>query len=252
MNSVTMHAMRDELEKIAVEQQQRWQPVHSGVLGGVLGGAGAVAHHHMMPHIGKLNPANVALGAAVGGVGSYAAHKLRNAVIPPKTASVKIAYQGALIGGALGAGGMLISGGMKEWDQRHAEDQAIKKLAPEMQEKAREWVSENRVHRAARLVVRTAIGGAAGAGAGHLLHKGLELGTKTVVEKFKPALQEALAQGHAEGFKRGVETAQPALKKALGEGLSSTLPLAKTELKGALQEGMQGGLWRFLSPFKKK
>lgn len=149
----------------------------------------------------------------------------------------KIASEGALIGGALGAGGMLLSGGMREWDQRHAENQAIKKLPPEQQAQAKEWVNSNRTHRMARLAVRASIGGLAGAGAGHIMHKGLELGTKTVAEGFKaklqPALQEALAQGHAEGLRRGIEDSKPILKSTI-------------------QESLQGGLWRFINPFKPK
>jgi hypothetical protein len=152
----------------------------------------------------------------------------------------KIASKAAIIGGLLGGGAMALHGGLKEWDQRHSENQAVNRMPGEQQAIAKEWLKSDRNHRLARLAVRTGIGGAAGAGAGHALGKAVELTAKTMADKVKPALQEALA----EGFKAGVDYAKPAIQVALDDGLHKGL-------QGGLQDGARGLLWRAINPFKK-
>ena len=124
--------------------------------------------------------------------------------------------------GALGAGTSLLHGGLKEWDTRAAERRALAKLPAEQHSLAKQHVDEARMHRLKRMGVNAALAGGTGALAGHYGSKALkgfsETASKGLAEHLKPALEEALAKGHARG----------------------------------IQEGSQGSFWRAINPFKKK
>lgn len=124
--------------------------------------------------------------------------------------------------GAMGAGATLLHGGLKEWDTRAAERRALAKLPPEQHSLAKHHVEDARTHRLKRMGVNAALAGGTGLLAGHYGSKAVkhlsETASKGLATNLKPALEEALAKGHAKG----------------------------------IQEGSQGSFWRALNPFKKK
>lgn len=109
--------------------------------------------------------------------------------------------------GAMGAGVTALHGGLKEWDSRAAENRALAKTPAEHQAVARQVVGDARKHRLKRLAVNTALAGGTGAIAGHYGAKAVkslsETASKGMAHNLKPALEDALAKGHAKGIQEG-------------------------------------------------
>jgi hypothetical protein len=138
---------------------------------------------------------------------------------------IKESGAGAALG-TLGAGLTAIHGGLKEWDRRAAERQALSRMTTEQQQQVSPLIQQARLHRLKRLGVNTALAGAAGGLVGHYGSKAAvhltDSMSKKLTENLKPASEHA-ADVLGKGFSKG-----------MSEGGAKLVDKAKGESKGFL------------------
>lgn len=116
----------------------------------------------------------------------------------------------ATIGASIGAITALAPSLLKEWDDRHTENQMLMRVPEKERPAAKSFINRNRLHRLGRLAVKTGIMSAGGAALGHYGHKaavGLaDSVSKKITENLKPASEhaaEVLGKGFSKGIKEG-------------------------------------------------
>lgn len=118
-----------------------------------------------------------------------------------KHGAVGMAGLGALTGAGLSLG----TDAMREWDARHAENQMMKRVPPELQDAAANALKADRLHRLKRIGVKAAIGGTVGGGIGFAGGKAYEAAMRGL-----QGTGQSVANTLGEGFKKGISEGIPA------------------------------------------